>query len=183
MPPPLRARLRSTTLAFVLLPVLCGGCQALDGHRLNASYYEHSGMWFGHYDLDPGRARVAVLAALADLHMPVHQEGQLHRGDFLDTRTPEGFEARVLLTPLGPYGQGTRVGVRVGGFGTHPEVCARILDEVARHLDAVRRIPPAPGVLAPPPPAGLAGSPPRTTTPPGSPPPEPAPPPQPIRVQ
>jgi hypothetical protein len=164
----------AATLGLVFLPVLYGGCQALETHPPSTSYYEHTGMWFSHYDIDPGRARVAVLAALADLHMPVYQEGQLPRGGFLDTRTPEGFEARVLIAPQGPSGQGSRVGVRVGGFGTHPEVCAHILAEIAAHLDAVRRIPPVPGSFAPPPPVG---SPLPTARPPAAPalPPEPIP--------
>jgi hypothetical protein len=184
MAPHSPARVRATAaLAFVLLPALCGGCQALKTHALSDSYYEQSGVWFGHYDIDPGRARVAVLAALADLRMPAYQEGQLRRGGFIDTRTPEGLEARVLITPLVPYGEGTRVGVRVGGFGTHPEACAGILDEIARHLDAVRRIPPAPtggeGMRAP----GAGGSPPTTAAPPGGPVSAPALPPQPIPVQ
>jgi hypothetical protein len=155
MAPPRRARKRAVAaLGLVFLPVLYGGCQALEKHQPSTSYYDHGGMWYGQYDIDPGRARVAVLAALADLHMPVYQEGQLPCGGFLDTRMPEGFEARVLLVPLGPYGQGTRVGVRVGGFGTHPEVCAHILDEIPGQLDAMWRIPPVPGTFAPPPAVG-----------------------------
>jgi hypothetical protein len=143
----------TAALGFVLLPALSSG-QRLQAQRPSGPYYERSGTWYGQYDIDPGRARVAVLAALADMHMPISQEGFWPSGSFLDTRTPDKFEARLTIRPLGPSGAGTQVGVRVGGFGTHPQVCARILDEIARHLDAARRLPPPPVVLVFPAPVG-----------------------------
>jgi hypothetical protein len=171
----------AVALGLLLLPALhCG--QTLQAQRPIDPYYEYSGMWLGNYAIDPGRARVAVLAALANMHMPVYQEGFYPYGSFLDTKTPDNYEARLTILPLGRAGEATQIGVRIGGFGTHRQVCARILDEIARHLDAARRGPPAPGVLVVPAP-GRAGPPPLiivrpgATVAPSAPPPTPAPPP------
>jgi hypothetical protein len=131
-------------LALVLLPVWYSGCQAFETRASPDSYYEHDGMWCGHYGLDFEQTRVAVLAALTALQMPVSGEGPLHGGLFIDTRTPENLPARLILMPVGPQRQGTRVCVRVGGFGTHRRTCTRILDEIARHRDEFWQVPVAP---------------------------------------
>jgi hypothetical protein len=158
---PDRANVRvAVALGLLLLPAPSSG-QTLEAQHPIGAYYEVSGMWWGDYDLDPGRARVAVLAALADMHMLVGQEGFYpYGGGFLDTRTLDSFEARITILPLGRSGAGTQVCVRIGGFGTHRKVCARILDEIDRHLDTARRSPPAAGVVVLPPVGGMAGPPP-----------------------
>jgi hypothetical protein len=143
----------------MLLLALSGG-RTLEAQHPFGAYYEVSGNWCCNYDIDPGRARVAVLAALADMHMLVGQEGFYpYGGSFLDTRTPDNYEARLTILPGRP-GAGTQVRVCIGGWGTHRKVCARILDEIARHLDAARRSLPAPGVVILPPVGGMAGPPP-----------------------
>lgn len=187
MPSPRRAGLRFAAALGLLLLSALHSAQTLEAQHPIDAYYEVGGMWCGRYDIDPGRARVAVLAALADLHMPVYQEGFFPSGSFLDTRTPDNFETRLTILP-GRCGAGTQIGVRIGGFGTHFKVCARILDEVARHLDAARRGPPAPGVLVVPGAAGMAGPPPliivrpsSTAAPPPALPPPPPPPPIPAK--
>jgi len=81
--------------------------------------------------------------------MLVGQEGLLPYGGFIDTKTGDNFEARITILGLGR--PGTQIGVRIGGFGTHRQVCARILDEIGRNLDAARQAPPRPA----PPPAPL----------------------------
>ena len=177
MPSPDRSELRvAVALGLLLLPALAAGQTLESPHRIGA-YYEISGMWCGDYDIDPGRARLAVLAALANMHMLVGQEGFYpYGGSFLDTKTPDNFEARLTILPLGRYGVGTQVRVCIGGFGTHRKVCARILDEIARHLDAARRSSPAPGVVVLPTVGGMVGPPPVIIVRPGSTPP-PVPPP------
>ncbi|HMF13619.1 MAG TPA: hypothetical protein VKE94_14975 [Gemmataceae bacterium] len=122
---------------------------------------------------------IASLAPVA----AVGQEGFYpYGGSFLDTKTPDNFEARLTILPLGRYGVGTQVRVCIGGFGTHRKVCARILDEIARHLDAARRSPPAPGVVVLPAVGGMAGPPPLIIVRPGSTaPPAPPPPPTPVK--
>lgn len=187
MPFPSRASVRfAVAVGLLLLPILYSG-QTLHAQRPSDPYYEFSGMWLGNYAIDPGRARMAVLAALANLHMPVYQEGLLPYGTIFDTKTPDNYEARLTLLPLGRTGEATRIGVRIGGFGTHRQVCARILDEIARHLDEARRSPPAPAILVIPAPAGRTASPPLIIVRPGAtappsvptPPTPPAPPPPP----
>jgi hypothetical protein len=168
MPSPNRAGVSfAVALGLLLLPALYNG-QTVEAQHPTGTYYEVSRMWCGDYDIDPGRARVAVLAALADMHMPVYQEGFFSFGSFLDTKTPDNFEARLTILPLGRYGAGTQVRVCIGGFGTHRNVCARIHDEIARHLDAARRSPPAPGVVVVPAVKGMAGPPPLIIVRPGS---------------
>ena len=155
-------------LGLLLLPALYSG-QTMQAQHPIGAYYEFSGNWCADFAIDPGRARVAVLAALADMHMLVGQEGFYpYGGSFLDTKTPDNFEARLTVLPLGRYGAGTQVRVCIGGFGTHRKVCARILDEIARHLDAARRSPPAPGVVVLPAVGGMAGPPPLIIVRPGS---------------
>lgn len=168
MPSPTRAWVHlAAAVGFLLLSAwYCG--PTLRAQRPIDAYYEYSGMWLGNYAIDPGRARVAVLAALANMHMPVYQEGFFPYGSFLDTKTPDNFEARLTILPLGRAGTATQIGVRIGGFGTHRQVCARILDEIARHLDAARRSPPAPGVLVVPAPAGRTALPPLIIVRPGT---------------
>jgi hypothetical protein len=183
MPSPDRAEVRvAVALGLLLLPALSSGQTLATQHPISA-YYEVSGMWCGNYDIDPGRARVAVLAALADMHMLVGQEGFYpYGGSFLDTRTPDNFDARLTILPLGRYGMGTQVRVCIGGFGTHRKVCARILDEIARHLDVARRGPPAPGIVVLPTVGGMVGPPPLIIVRPASPaPPAPPPPPTPVK--
>jgi len=149
----------SAALGVVLLTALYSG-QTLEAQQPTGAYYEVSGMWCADYAIDPGRARVAVLAALAGMHMGVGQEGFYpYGGGFLDTKTPDNYEARVTILP-GRFGAGTQVRVCIGGFGTHRQVCARILDEIGRHLDAARRSPPARGVVVVPIIGAIAGPPP-----------------------
>jgi hypothetical protein len=147
----------AVALGLLLLPALHGSQTVEAQHPLGA-YYDVEGSWCGDYAIDPGRARVAVLAALATMHMLVGQEGFYPTGGgFLDTKTPDKFEARLTMLPRGV---GTQIRVCIGGFGTHRQVAARILDEIARHMEAARRGPPAPGVVVLPPVGGLAGPPP-----------------------
>jgi hypothetical protein len=147
----------AVALGLLLLPVLDSGRTLEAQHPLGA-YYDVEGMWCGDYAIDPGRGRVAVLAALAELHMLVGQEGFYpYGGSFLDTKTPDKFEARLTILPRGA---GTQVRVCIGGFGTHRQVAARILDEIGRHLEAARRSPPAPGLVVLPAVGGIAGPPP-----------------------
>jgi hypothetical protein len=122
-------------LGCVLLTALSSGCLTVQTRHGHDSCYEHHGMWCGNYGIGFEEARAAALAALTHLKMPVYHEGPLGRGIFIDTRTPEDFEARVIIAPLGHHGGGTRIGVRLTGFGTHRAVCARLLDEITRHLD------------------------------------------------
>jgi hypothetical protein len=181
MPSSDRAKVRvAVALGLLLLPALDSG-QTLEAQHPIGAYYEVSGNWCGDYNIDPGRARMAVLAALADMHMLVGQEGFFpFGGGFLDTRTPDNFEARLTILP-GRYGAGTQVRVCIGGFGTHRKVCARILDEIARHVDAARRSPLAPLIVVLPPVGGMAGPPPLIIVRPGSTAPAPPPPPTPVK--
>ena len=183
MPSPDRANVRlAVALGLLLLPALSSG-QTLQAQHPIGAYYEVSGMWCGDFNIDPGRARVAVLAALADMHMLVGQEGFYpYGGGFIDTKTPDNFEARITILPLDRFAAAAQVRVRIGGFGTHRKVCARILDEIARHLDAARRTPPAPGVVVLPTVGGMAGPPPLIIVRPGyTAPPAPPPPPTPVK--
>jgi hypothetical protein len=180
-----RANVRlAAALGLLLLPALdCG--QTLEAQQPSGAYYKVSGNWCGDFAIDPGRARVAVLAALADLHMRVGQEGFYpYGGGFLDTKTPDNFEARLTILPV-RSGAGTQIRVCIGGFGTHRKVCARLLDEIARHLETARGSPPAPGVVVLPPLGGRAGPPPLVIVRPGStaPPAPPALPPPPTPVK
>jgi hypothetical protein len=123
--------------------------QTLEAQRSSDVYYERGGMWCGLYNIDPGRARAAVLAALANMHMGIGQEGFVAYESFIDTKTVDNYEARITILWLGR--PGTQVGVRITGFGTHRQVCARILDEIGRSMDVARQAPPRPA----PPPAPL----------------------------
>jgi hypothetical protein len=184
MVPPCRARLRGrAALGFLVLSALYSGCQAVETSHVRDPYYEHEGMWCGNYEIGSESARLAALAALAELNMPVCRQGQHHRGIFIDTRTPENLEARVVLLPLGGHVQGTRICVRVGGFGTHREVCERLLDAIAQHQDALWHS--NVGAVVPTaPPAAMPGSPPTTAAaPPRSQSSEPSLPPQPVPVE
>jgi hypothetical protein len=136
MTPQRRSSLRDNSAWALLLLSLCGGCQAVGTRASCDSYYEHDGMWCGTYAIGVAGARIAALTALTELKMPVYHEGPYLSGLFIDTRTPDNFEARVMIVSLDRYGKSTSVGVRIGGFGTHREVCKRLLDEVARHLTA-----------------------------------------------
>jgi hypothetical protein len=166
---PDRARTRiAIALGLLFLPAVFTG-QTLNAQHPIGAYYEFSGAWCSDYDIDPARARVAILAALAELHMPVYQEGFFPAGSFLDTKTPDNFETRLTILPRGPAAAGTQIRVRIGGFGTHRKVCGRILDAIGRHLDLARRsAPPAPGVVYVPAVAGIAGPPPVVIVRPGA---------------
>ena len=64
---PFHARVRLTAaLGLLLLDILYSGA-TLEAQRQSDTYYERSGMWCGLYDIDTGRARVAVLAAMANM--------------------------------------------------------------------------------------------------------------------
>jgi hypothetical protein len=171
-----------TAWGVVLLSALSSGCQVVETHRANTSYYEHDGMWCGNYEIGFEEARVAARLTLAELKMPIYQEGPERQGIFIDTRTPENFEARVVILPPGRHVASTRIGVRVGGFGTHRQVCEHLLDEIAAHLEAVRYRYTVPAVPVAPP-GATPSSPPLTAAPPpqahAS---EPSLPPQPIPV-
>jgi hypothetical protein len=176
MPSPDRADVRfAIALGLLLLPALYTG-QTLKAQHPIGAYYVFNSNWCGDYDLDPGRTRVAVLAALANMHMLVGQEGFYpYGGSFIDTKTPDNYEVRLTILPLGRPGAGTQIQVCVGGFGTHRKVCNRILDEITQHLDAARRSSPPPGamvlpVVGPPP---LIIVRPGSTAPPALPPPPP----------
>jgi hypothetical protein len=172
----------AAALGLLLLPTLHSG-HTLEAQPPVGAYYEIRGMWCADYAIAPGHARGAVLAALADMHMLVGQEGFYpYGGSFIDTKTPDNYEARITIVPRGPAGPGTQIRVCIGGFGTHPKVCARILDEIARHLDAARRSPPFPGVVVLPPVGGMAMPPPLVILRPSSTaPPPPPPPPAPVK--
>lgn len=146
---------------LALLAAWSSGCETLETRSFDPSF-ERDGMWCREYGIPMGQARYATVAALTELKMPIYKEGPLHRGLFVDTKTTDDFETRVILTELGRHGPGTRISVRVGGFGTHHEVCTRLLDAVARHLND----PPIP--VAPPPGATLMPGP-LTAMPPGAP--------------
>ena len=62
---------------------------------------------------------MAVLAALADMHMLVGQEGFYpYGGGFLDTMThPDNFEARLTILPLGRYSKERRTASASVGLG------------------------------------------------------------------
>jgi hypothetical protein len=166
----------------LLLPVLYGGCQAVEAQRSTGPYYEHRGMWCGDYGLDPAQARVAARMALADLKMPVGREGVLPHGLFIDTQTPENREARLVIMPLGPDGQGARVGVRLTGFGTHRQECERLLDAIARNADDARGLSLGAAATVLPPPDRLPGAAPMPAPPPGAPAQQSSLPPQPVPV-
>jgi hypothetical protein len=157
MIPHYRARRRcgNAVLAMVCLFTLSSGCQLLDTRRTVDSYYEHDDMWCGNFQASFAQARVATLTALTELRMPVYKEGPLRQSIFIDTKTPDNYEVRLEIKPLGmrPDGETTRIGARVGGFGTHREVCARLLHAIAQRLSAA---PPAPAFV---PHVGLSGPP------------------------
>jgi hypothetical protein len=92
-------------------------------------------MWCRNYILSFEGARIATLATLSDLRMPECRDGRYRNGIFIDTRTQDNLDVRIVILPEEHPGEGTRVGVRVGGFGTHRNVCEHLLDEIARHLD------------------------------------------------
>jgi RNA 3'-terminal phosphate cyclase len=162
-----RADVRCAVALGLLLQPALHGCQTVEAQHPLGAYYDVEGAWCGDYAIDPGRARVAVLAALAEMHMLVGQEGFYPSGGgFLDTKTPDQFDARLTLLPRGA---GTQVRVCIGGFGTHRQVAARILDELARHREAARRGPPAPGLVVVPAVGGWIGPPPVIVVRPGSP--------------
>jgi hypothetical protein len=95
-------------------------------------------MWCRNYPLSFEGARIATLAALSDLQMPECRNGRYRNGIFVETRTQDTFDVRIVILPEEHPGEGTRVGIRVGGFGTHRNVCEHLLDEIARHLDVGR---------------------------------------------
>jgi hypothetical protein len=110
-------------------------------------------MWCRNYAIGLSGARVAALITLTELKMPVYHEGPYHSGIFIDTRTPENLEARVMIFPLDPYDKSASIGIRIGGFGTHPDACKCLLDEIVRRVDAVQHVegvaPVAPPVAVP----------------------------------
>ena len=167
----------------MLLSALFSGCQAVEtGHGPDA-YYEQGGMWCVNSRMGVEGARVAVVAALTHLQMPIYREGPLRHGIFIDTRTPDNCEARVFIVSRGRHGEGTRVSVRIGGFGTHRAMCAQLLDEITQYLEAGRPVDALPIAPVPPPPAAMpapaptsVGTPPNQAS-------EPALPPQPVPVE
>jgi hypothetical protein len=148
---PCRAQIRAlAVLGLGSLLALSGGCQLTDPRPAAAQYYDHDGMWCGRYDIGFEEARVAARMTLAELKMPIYGEGPDRHGVFIDTRTPDNHEARIVIIPPGRQLEGTRICVRVGGFGTHRQVCEHLLGDIAGHLDAVRnRYRVAPGAVPP----------------------------------
>jgi hypothetical protein len=147
-----RACLRGmAVLGLVLL--FASGCMTLDASHPHDPYYEHDGTWCTEVSIPVAQARYAAIVALTELKMPLYQEGPLRRGLFLDTKTPDNFEARINITPVGRHSPATRIAIRVGGFGTHREVCARLLDSIIHHLNDAPVIPALPGgvPISPPP--------------------------------
>ena len=130
---------RVSACGLVLVSAI-GGCQAVGTPQPQVSYYEHDGMWCRNYGIGLAGARVAALITLTELKMPVYHEGPYLFGIFIDTRTPENLEARVMIFPLDQYGKSASIGIRIGGFGTHPDACKRLLDEIARRVDAVQHV-------------------------------------------
>ncbi len=124
------------------------GCLMVQVNPPHDSYYEHDGMWCSNYPVSVAQARFAAIAALTELKMPLYQEGPLHHGLFLDTKTSDEFETRILIMPA-RHGGAVRIGVRVGGFGTHRQVCTRLQEAIARHLDDVPIVPGLPVTTMP----------------------------------
>jgi hypothetical protein len=133
-------------LAFVC--ALIWGCRTLDTEEPAGPYACCDGMWCATYGTGFVEARVATLTALADLQLPVIWEGRVPQGFGIDTQTADGSHVRVTFQMLSDnrslQGEVTSVGVRVGGFGTHPAACSRILDQIGRHVEA-----PAPSPVLP----------------------------------
>jgi hypothetical protein len=177
---PATARRRFIVLSIVCLLIPQAGCQTGAIHRSDDAFFYRDGMWCGTYHTGFPDARAAALTALTELKMPVFREGPQHRGGFIDSRTPDDFPVRIELRALGvrnrAEGEHTRIGVRVGGFGTHRDVCERILNQIAQHL--------APGAIPPiaAPVAGTQGQPSAMTAPPQPAPLDPSLPAQPVPV-
>jgi hypothetical protein len=154
------ARLRlPSALALCLFPAIAGGCLSTDVRTAPDPYFEYDGMWCATVNARFLDARAATLAALADLQMPVAREGRYRHGGFIDCLGPEDVHIRIHIQPLGsryrPEADFCRIGVRVGGFGTHRALCARILGAVSHHLMPEAAVPvPPPGAAAPVPPPG-----------------------------
>ena len=139
MQSPGRVQIRAlAALELGCLLALASGCHLPDPRPAAVQYYEHDGMWCGRYDIGFEEARVAARMTLAELKMPIYGEGPDRHGIFIDTRTPDNFDARIVIIPPGRRLEGTRICVRIGGFGTHRQVCERLLEDIAGHLDAVR---------------------------------------------
>jgi hypothetical protein len=153
-----------TVLGCLLLAGMSSGCQGMDTLPSHTACYEHDGMWCSTFDIGFEEARTAVRGTLVELKMPNNQEGPERFGTFIDTRTPDNFECRVMILPPSRRVPGTRICVRVGGFGTHRKVAEHLLEEIARRLDAYRHIY-APTIPAAPP-GSTPGSPPVSATPP-----------------
>ena len=154
-------------LGFVLLSALYSGCQSLEMPSGHDSCYERDGMLCRNYGLTFEGARIATLASLKDLNMPVRHEGRYRHGIFVDTRTPDNLEVRIVILPQDRQAEGTRIGVGVGGFGTHRHVCEHLLDEIARHLDYGRHyLDAGPRAQLPSQPSEFPASSPMTTMPP-----------------
>jgi hypothetical protein len=120
----------------MLLPLLLKtGCQSIETRESTDCFYER-GMWCTACLTDFDRARLAVIVTITELKMPLYQEGPLHHGGFIDTRTPDGYPVRIEIRgPRRHEGEISRIGIRVGGFGSHREVCERLHREIAHRLD------------------------------------------------
>jgi len=125
-------------LGIVLLSALDSGCRSIETSSSHDLCYEHDGMCCRNYGLSFEGTRLAALAALTDLNMPVCRDGRYRHGLFIDTRTRENLEVRLMILPLDRQLGGTRICVRVGGFGTHRHICEHLLDEIAGHQDIGR---------------------------------------------
>jgi Protein of unknown function (DUF3568) len=134
---PARSPFRRAIWGFILLVAPAVGCQLLDMQAPAGPYVCNDGMWCTTYSTGVVEARVATLAALAEMHMPVVWEGRVPLGFGIDTMLADGSHVRISFEALSErasvQGEVTSVGVRVGGFGTHQAACERILDEIGRH--------------------------------------------------
>jgi hypothetical protein len=107
-------------------------------------------MWSGSFTAGFVEVRAATVAALTDLKMPVVREERTYQGCYLDTQTPDGSHIRIhFRSPAKLDGSPvTHVAVRVGGFGTHEQVCACLLDEIGHHLGSVSALAVTPAASA-----------------------------------
>jgi hypothetical protein len=152
-------------VVVALVALANGGCLLVAAGAAGAAYagYCYSkGRYCQTYDAAFADAWAATHAALADLGLPVCQEGQAADGGFVESRTGDGDRVRIQLTVQHTFpaeGPRTSVCVRVATFGD-AAVSDRILEQVGAHL-----------VVAPP-----AGPPPAAPEAPANPPQSPPPP-------
>jgi len=126
------------------------GCVNTEKHTAYKPYVLNEGMWSGSFAAGFVEVRAATVAALTELKMPVVREERTYQGSYLDTQTQEGYHVRIhFRSPAKLDGSPvTHVAVRVGGFGTHEQICSSLLDEIGHHLGAVSALPVTPPASA-----------------------------------